>query len=139
MKNSTIDKTKVDELDELDEVKVVKKSRITGNKTKKKNKKGNMVVNVFTVLFSLGTMGIIMVLFLLYGPYYGFREWLVTTAMTTMTHQYFATWFYDEDTINYILDKNKIVEIDETTDANAINFGYTKFTDYKNEFERAII
>lgn len=145
MKNSTIDETKVDELDELGGVKVVKRTRVTGNRNKnnvkkKKNKKGNIVVNTFTVLFSLGTMGIIMVLFLLYGPYSGFREWLVTTAMTTMTHQYFATWFYDEETINYILDKNKVVESGESTDASEITVGAnTKVTEYKNEFERAIL
>lgn len=143
MKNSTIDENKVDELDELGGVKVVKKTRITENKNnprKKKNKKGNWLENVFTVLFSLGTMGIIMVLFLLYGPYSGFREWLVTTAMTTMTHQYFATWFYDEETINYILDKNKVVESGESTDASEITVGAnTKVTEYKNEFERAIL
>ncbi len=143
MKNSTIDENKVDELDELGGVKVVKKTRITENKNnprKKKNKKGNWLENVFTVLFSLGTMGIIMVLFLLYGPYSGFREWLVTTAMTTMTHQYFATWFYDEETINYILDKNKVVESGESTDTSEITVGAnTKVTEYKNEFERAIL
>ncbi len=103
-------------------------------------KKGGIVSTIFTVLFSLGTIGIIFVMFLLYGPYSGFREWLVTTAMTTMTHQYFATWFYDEDTIDYILDKNKVVEIDETTDANAINMaGLEHTTEYENEYERAIL
>jgi exopolysaccharide biosynthesis protein len=47
------------------------------------------------------------VLFLLYGPISAFREWLVTTAMTTMTHQYFATWFYDDETIEHILENIK--------------------------------
>ena len=32
---------------------------------------------------------------------------IVTTAMTTMTHQYFATWFLSEDEINEILAKNR--------------------------------
>ena len=78
---------------------------------------------------------------LLYGPWNGFREWLVTTAMTTMTHQYFATWFYDEETIDYILDKNKIVEIVEDTDVNAINTEKVaeKVVEYENEYERAIL
>ena len=88
----------------------------------------------------MGTIGIIVVLFLLYGPWSGFREWLVTTAMTTMTHQYFATWFYDEETINYVLDKNKIVEIDELTDVNAITTGKQEnVVVYENEYERAIL
>ena len=61
--------------------------------------------------------------------------------MTTMTHQYFATWFYDDETIDYILDKNKIVEIDEETDVNAINTQAQagKVVEYENEYERAIL
>ncbi len=112
----------------------------SGRKKGKNNKKKvSIIQSIFAVLFSLGSIGIITVLFLLYGPITGFREWLVTTAMTTMTHQYFATWFYDEATINYILDKNKVVEIEEETDLNAITFSSNKVTEYKNEYERAIL
>lgn len=148
MGNSTIDKIGQEE---LDSVKVVRKPRIeknnngrrpvSRNKKSKKSKKTSAVAHIFTVLFALGTIGIITVLFLLYGPLTGFREWLVTTAMTTMTHQYFATWFYDDETIDYILDKNKIVESGISTDADAIDIasGKNKVTEYENEYERAIL
>ena len=141
MENSTIDKervrrsrkSRIEEENKKTRAQI-KRRRVTSNS------KGKVVTNIFTFLFSLGTIGIIVVLFLLYGPYSGFREWLVTTAMTTMTHQYFATWFYDEETIKYILDKNKVVEIDETTDANAINVGSSNgITNYENEYEKAIL
>lgn len=147
MENSTID-------EEVEEnVKVVRKTRKSRleEERKKENKRSkrksnkysdkklNKTQTIFTVLFSLGTIGIITVLFLLYGPFSFFREWLVTTAMTTMTHQYFATWFYDDETIKYILDKNKVVEIDETTDVNSINFADSKVTEYENEYEREIL
>ena len=107
----------------------------------KTNTKKTKFSKILTALFSLGTAGILVVLFLLYGPWCGFREWLVTTAMTTMTHQYFATWFYDEETIEYILDKNKIVEINEETDINAIKTELSTevATKYENEYERAIL
>ena len=109
------------------------------NKKEKSNKISKINI-IFTSLFSLGSVGIITVLILLYGPFSGFREWLVTTAMTTMTHQYFATWFYDDETIQYILDKNRVVEINETTDVNSINFANSnKVTEYENEYERAIL
>ena len=144
MENSTIDK--VEEF-EVKEVKQTRKTRIEqeneNQKRKNTNKKesNNMVSKIFTVLFSLGTAGIIVVMFLLYGPFSGFREWLITTAMTTMTHQYFATWFYDDNTINYVLDKNKVVETDETTDVDAIEVGAAeeKVTEYENEYEKAIL
>lgn len=118
--------------------KEIKENYIKPGKNYSKKK---TVSKVFTTLFSLGTAGIIFVLFLLYGPWSGFREWLVTTAMTTMTHQYFATWFYDDETIAYILDKNKIVEINEETDTNAINTETktNKTVKYENEYERAIL
>ena len=150
MENSTIDKEeKVEEV----EVKTARRTRKTKieeenenvkkntEKTKKEKKSNNVVSKVFTVLFSLGTVGIIVVMFLLYGPFSGFREWLITTAMTTMTHQYFATWFYDDTTINYVLDKNKVVETDETTDVDAIEVGAAeeKITEYENEYEKAIL
>lgn len=109
------------------------------SKTKEKSKKGNSVKRIFTGLFMLGTVGIIIVLFLLYGPYSGFRNWLITTAMTTMTHQYFATWFYDDDTINYVLSKNKVLEIDEITDTDMIADSLEETNTYENEYERQIL
>ena len=132
MRNSTIDK-------EFEKVKGRSSSRME-KEFKKTKKKNSAVAKIFTTLFSLGTIGIIVVLFLLYGPYSGFREWLVTTAMTTMTHQYFATWFYDEETIAYVLEKNKIIEIDETTDVNAITTDRKEEKiEYANEYERAVL
>ena len=130
MKNSTIDKEFLEEKEEF------KKNENTENvKTKKEGK----IQKVFTILFSLGTIGIVLVLFLLYGPFNGFREWLITTAMTTMTHQYFATWFYDDETITYVLSKNKVVESGEMTDLNSIMLGGTNKTEYKDEYEREIL
>ena len=133
MRNSTIDKKFIEEIDKLEDVDFKEKY----NNKKAKN---NKISKIFTILFSLGTAGIIFVLFLLYGPFNGFREWLVTTAMTTMTHQYFATWFYDDETIAYILSKNKVVEIDEITDMNSIIFGENnQSSKYKNEYERQVL
>ena len=85
-----------------------RKNRLEG---KRKNSKGDLAYKFFRFNFCLGSIGLIVLVFLLYGPFIGFREWLVTTAMTTMTHQYLATWFYDDDTIQYILNKNKVEEI----------------------------
>lgn len=112
---------------------VAKKSR------KKKGTKSSVVKKVFTVLFILGTIGICTVLFLLYGPYSGFREWLVTTAMTTMTHQYFATWFYDDDVIDHILNNNKVIETDKSSNPDLIDKSLANKTTYENEYERQIL
>lgn len=111
------------------------------NETKKEKKnKGSKVKAVFSVLFILGTVGIIGVLFLLYGPISTFRDWLITTAMTTMTHQYFATWFYDDDVIEYVLSQNKIVEAGDSSNPDLIDTSAdTLTTTYANEYERQIL
>ncbi len=54
---------------------------------------------IITVFISLFVLGCGSGLTLLYGPWSGFRNWLITTAMTTMNHQYLATWFYSDETI----------------------------------------
>lgn len=89
-------------------------------------------------------LGIISGLFLMYGPIPIFREWLITTAMTTMNHQYLATWFYSDETIQEVLDKNKVVEIAETTNPDlvtmptVVNLEEEK-TEYENEYEKEIL
>lgn len=38
--------------------------------------------NIFTIILSICDVIAVIVLFLLYGPYNNFRDWLVTTAMS---------------------------------------------------------
>ena len=56
-------------------------------KPKKKRKK--LIIGLSS---AVGLFGI--ALFLLYGPWPGFRNLWITTAMTTMNHQYLATALY---------------------------------------------
>lgn len=76
--------------------------------------------NIFTIILSFCDVIAITVLFLLYGPYNGFRDWLVTTAMSTMHHHYLATTFYNEETINKVLENNIVIEPEFNTDTNLI-------------------
>jgi len=85
-------------------------------------------------------ISLISFLFLLYGPYKNFREWLITTAMTTMRHQYLATIFYDEKTIDKILKQNYVEESGENTDGNQILFNsYTSTSMFLNKYEKEIL
>jgi len=104
-----------------------------------KKQTGKKVLLVLIILAIIGTAsgG-----FLLYGPWPVFREWLITTAMTTMTHQYFATWFYDDYTIQDALNKNKVQETDEITDIDSIVGNKTEEepkVEYANEYERDVL
>ena len=76
--------------------------------------------NLITVIVILIVLGMSSGLFLLYGPYGGFREWLITTAMTTLNHQYFATWFYDDKTIQDVLSNNAVIESGEDTNTSEV-------------------
>ena len=106
------------------------------NKKKKKNWK-----KVWLTLIVLAIIGTSSGGFLLYGPYSGFREWLITSAMTTMRHQYLATWFYSDETIREVLNNNKVHETDESTDTSMIVVVDDKKEEiqYANEYERQIL
>ena len=122
--------------EEIDEIpKALRKDVEEKNKKKKRNWK-----KIWLTLVILAIVGVASGGFLLYGPYSGFRDWLITTAMTTMTHQYFATWFYDDETIQEVLAKNKVEETDEITNTNTIIINQTSSKkEYANEYERAIL
>lgn len=110
-------------------------------KPKKEKKKMKLWQKILIVLISIGLIAGSSLALLLYGPYKGFKEWLITTAMTTMSHQYLATWFYDEKTIEEVLNKNYVVESGEATNTELINFvNYDNtHTIYKNKYEKEIL
>ena len=108
----------------------------------KKSKKMKLWKKIIITIVILGIVGVASLAFLLYGPYAGFREWLITTAMTTMTHQYFATWFYDDETIAEVMNRNKVEETNEITDTSMtviIDQEEKEEIEYENEYERQIL
>jgi len=92
--------------------------------------------NILTVILSVCDVIAIIVLFLLYGPYNGFRDWLITTAMSTMRHQYLATTFYNGETINKVLENNVVIEPNFNTDTNLI---IAESYDYVDEYDKEIL
>lgn len=116
------------------------KSNTQQNKEKNEHRKLKIF---FIIICILGILGMCTGLFLLYGPWNGFRDWLVTTAMTTMNHQYFATWFYDDETIDYVLSKNKVVESSTPSNPDLIEIkDYEEKEEeivYANEYERQVL
>ena len=101
---------------------------------------------IFITLLVMFILGIMSIIILFYGPIPTFREWWITTAMTTMTHQYLAEWFFDEVTINAVLANNTIEETEEETDTTLITV-VTKPQEeekeqeeqYSNEYEKQIL
>ena len=100
---------------------------------KKKKKKIILTISITLIVILLGG------LFLLYGPYAGFRNFWITTAMTTKSHQYLATWFYSDETINKVLESNKIIEPDSDVDTSLIDTTSTNNSIYKDSYDKEIL
>ncbi len=112
-------------------------SNIPSKQKKKWSKKKKIIV----LLASLFTVFLSVFLFLFYGPWSGFRNFWITSAMTTMSHQYLATWFYSDETIQEVLEANQLIEVGEVTDPDLITF--RKYNGnmmiYKNKYEKEIL
>lgn len=127
--------------DKSSENEILVKEEKNDNNVSTKNKKMKLWQKIVVILICLGLICGSGLAFLLYGPYPNFRNWLITTAMTTMSHKYLATWFYDDDTINKVMQENYVKESDEETDLDAISFvDYSNSkVMYKNKYEKEIL
>ncbi len=108
-------------------------------KTRKKEPKKlklwlKIVLSLFLSIYIIGCTGFIL---LLYGPNDRFRTWLITTAMQTMNHQYFCKWFYNDKTIQYVLDNNKVIESGESTDTSMVT--KKRATKFKDKYDKEIL
>ncbi len=83
-------------------------------RSKKKTSKFSIALIVVDVM-------VLICFFLAYGPFSFFRDYLVTTAMTTMNHRYFAYVLYSEEMVEKVLANNTIIESDSPTDTSKIN------------------
>ena len=127
--------------DEEINLKTEKKEKTQKEKSKKNKKSKGIIKKILIIIAILIVIGVSTLGILLYGPYNGFRDWLITSAMTTMTHQWIAYLFYDEDTINAVMASNRVDEVQEDTDTNAIVVGVSEEPEktYENEYEKAIL
>ena len=108
----------------------IKKSK----KSSKRKKTSNIIGNIMLTICILGCFGFT---FLLYGPYDNFRTWLISTAMSTMNHQYLCKWFYNDDEILKVIKGNYIVEVNEETNTDLIDM--KEEITYDNEYEEQIL
>lgn len=100
----------------------------------KKNK------NVFPkILIAIDTFALIC-FFVVYGPFSFFRDFFVTTAMTTMTHKYFAYVLYSEEMVEKTLANNRVIEGTESTNISSINTAIGEDTGvYESIYEEQIL
>ncbi len=67
-------------------------------------------ITILFILFQIIYIPLVAIGLIYYGPFTHVKEMIVTTAMTTMTQQYFATWFLSDEEIESILAKNRPIE-----------------------------
>ena len=78
-------------------------------------------------------------LFLAYGPFTWFKNFLVTTAMTTMSHHYLARTIYTDKMIADVLNHNYIEKFDDNTNTEDINFNNEDKGSYESIYEEQIL
>lgn len=107
------------------------------NETQPKHRRQHSPMTVFLAV--LDTLLIIMA-FLIYGPYHGFRDWYITEAMNTGTHQYLAYVFYSQQTITEVMNANTTIVSGDPTDVSKITFEDTSnITSYSSVYEQAVL
>lgn len=120
----------------------------TDKRKKHYKKSSNLISKFLKFFFRFAVVCILFGFLIMYGPSNKFRDWYITTAMTTMNHQYLATWFYSNETIEDVLNRNKMIEVDSITDTTLIADGTNSSEvaeeideniEYENEFEEAIL
>ncbi len=114
--------------------KTPKKEKTDRPKKKLKFKFRKTTVAVFFLdIFAL------VVLFVIYGPFHGFRDLWITTAMTTMNHRYLAYTFYSPKTVDKVMSQNYIEEIREPINFDDIVIGNVGEKDsYSSIYEEQI-
>ena len=106
------------------------------NKTKYKLPLKRKIIISICLVYIFGFLSF---LFLFYGPITSFKEFWITSAMTTKDHRYLATWLYSDKYIQKVLSNNSIIEVDEVSNPNDIVFRKYTTTIYRNEYEKEIL
>ena len=106
-----------------------------------RKEKRKLKSKILTAIISLFIIGVLSVAFLLYGPYSGFRDWLITVGMTSMTHHWIPELFYSDETISKVMENNRVDEIKEDTNTEEIKKEEPKQEEkqYSDEYEKQIL
>jgi len=103
--------------------------------TKAKLNKKTKILGSLSIAYSICC---IIFLFVMYGPFSGFREWLITKAMGSMTHQYLCKIFYNDENINKVFANNYVADTNENTDATLVSTNIMDNSENWNEYEKAM-
>ena len=109
---------------------------------KKEKGEKSLKKKIIIIVCSIFIIGVLVLAFLLYGPYAGFREYLITVGMTSMTHDWIPKLFYSDETIAKVMENNRVDEVQEDTNTWQIKKDENTNTinqQYANEYEKQIL
>ena len=140
-------KARISDIREMEqELKEEQKELKEKRKNRKKHRRVLRLKKLLIFVFLLGTICCYVGLIVVYGPNTKFRNWFITTAEASMRHKYYARWFYDEDTISYVMSQNSTIEAGITDvslyhidKSHANSEAVSGKVTYKNEYERQIL
>lgn len=106
---------------------------------KQKREKKPRRIRKTTILFIILDILVAGCFFVVYGPYAGFRNLIINTAMSTKTHQYIAYTFWSDETIQNILSQGAYIPINDAVDLDKIVIDTGPKKDYDNEYDEQIL
>ena len=80
----------------------------------------------------------VLMLMCVYGPWHGFQDWFVTTALSTSSHRYLASILYSDEMIERIMDRNQAIIIEDDSDADLVTFDSSEMYAINSEYEAQI-
>ena len=93
---------------------------------------GKYIISMFATLIVFGVVS----LFLLYGPWPGFRTFMITSTETTINHKYISRIFFSENTIKKVMESNTVEELGITVDTNSVNTNVKESTTTLTEISK---
>lgn len=104
-------------------------------RTIKKKKK----ITLLTKLCLLADILAIACFIIFYGPWDGFRNLFINTALKTKDHLYLAKVFYSDSAIENVKSSNYFVTIDDDTETDRIIIDTSEKASYDNKYDEEIL
>lgn len=133
LESTTISKANNNETDLVDE------NQTEINSSEKESKKKSKATKIWVAIFAILDFIALVCLFLMYGPISYFRNLWVTSAMTTMSHQYLAYVFFSGNQIQEIMANNTIIEVESETETDSIFISNEDPGVYSSIYEEQIL
>ncbi len=105
----------------------------------RRKSKGKKKITLLTKLCIVADVLAITCFIVFYGPWDGFRNLLINTALKTKDHRYLAEVFYSEETIQGVKNSNYFVTIDDDTETDSIVIDTAEKATYDNEYDKEIL